>query len=1021
MPAARRYHPQEIATIERNLVIPPYGGRLLQPQDEVLLSRGGGGWTAYDVYSALAKDPHVYAVLQKRYSAVVGREWHVVAGGDRSIDKKAADGVKAMLSALADNAPQEENGSALITTSGGFDQTCLGLLSATLYGHQPAEILWERQGKEIYPVEVPVRDVRRFVYRAGERGYQPRLLTRSYTWDGIEIPPRKFIFHRFAALPTEDPYGLGLGARLFYPVFFKNNCVKFWLIFADKWANPTPIGTHPKTATKEQQEEFLDTLEGIASDAAVRVPEGFKVDFVNAGTGSAPSTYEGLVGFCNGEISKAVLGETGTTDQSSGGGSRARDQVGNEVRIEIAKADADLLCDTLNRTLIKWICQYNWPDAVPPKVWRKFPELESKIDRGAEATLIVALAGAGYKPKREWVEDRLEIELEEEAATEAPGNDLASLLANGLPEDAPAGELATPIEATETPAEPEFGAIIDRVITWQDLKLGVEYLPGQVRFPGKKTSKKLRSGYGHIRGYKGADGEALDCYLAPAFFADGEEPTTKLYEIRQMSMDGDFDEHKFMLGYESQDVAELAYLREMPEDFFGGIRTVTLAELEQYRKPAPVNMSIADADGYGDPIDYRNCANCKFSRTARPDGSGWLNCDKHDFETSADMVCFHWEGQSGEFVEDPDLDGVDEMVDRAGKPIAKTVADWTGQLSEALFQADDLPAFREQLERLYDDLPADAFTATFAEAMLAAELMGRFEVVEEHESAASDVELAETSPLRAEADFAGGHNCTSGKSHKCGTRCIPLTKKCKSPASTETKAVMDHVAATAPKAEAPAGTKPKKPRKKAEPKAPEPTDSIGEIVTKSKTLQEAAAKSSRVADAVQKLRDADEKIGGPVREKIREFVKKNPNALEDIAVSAAAVVGQFTLMPQADVATASLLQGAIGVVTRSGVRAGKRVKEELKADPEALKSGQGILKVSRKVLSDFKGRDLQETLIGDAIGPSVANASGAAVGGGWLGTIVGTVAAVGGAPKAAKAIRQGIQSTGEDRPIEATT
>jgi gas vesicle protein len=423
-----------------------------------------------------------------------------------------------------------------------------------------------------------------------------------------------------------------------------------------------------------------------------------------------------------------------------------------------------------------------------------------------------------------------------------------------------------------------------------------------------------------------------------------------------------------MLGYESQEAAEAAYLTEMPSEFFGGIREVALGELEQYRK--------------GDPV----------------------------------------------FAEDSDRDGVDDMTDRAGKTVAQTVAEWAKQFEALLQKSGSLGAFRDSLEDLYDEMPTDAFTATFAEAMLAAELMGRFEVVEENDLAESDVELAETPPLVAETpplvaeDPEFAKNCNPAKSHLCGGSCVPLTKKCRSKASPEVATVMDYVTSKGGSAEPAPETKPKKPRKKAAPKTEEPEiESIGAAIASSPTLQKAATKSSRVAEAMQKLKDVDEKVGGPVREKIREFVKKNPNAIEDIAVSAVAVAGQFALMPQADVATASLLQGAIGVVARSGMRSGKRVKEELKADPEALKSAQGILKVSRKVLSDFRGRDLQETLIGDAIGPSIANASGAAVGGGWLGTIVGTVAAVGGAPKAAKAIRQRIQSTGSNEPIPATT
>jgi Protein of unknown function (DUF935) len=71
------------------------------------------------------------------------------------------------------------------------------------------------------------------------------------------------------------------------------------------------------------------------------------------------------------EMSKTVLGETLTTEIGSRG-SYAAANTHNEVRKELTKADADLLSDTLNRTLIKWDVQLNLPDAKPPRLWRNF-------------------------------------------------------------------------------------------------------------------------------------------------------------------------------------------------------------------------------------------------------------------------------------------------------------------------------------------------------------------------------------------------------------------------------------------------------------------------------------------------------------------------------------------------------------------------------------------------------------------------------------------------------------------------
>lgn len=566
----------EIASIRKDpyTVYPVYGGGRLRPKDETLLTRGEG--KGYDIYRDLLKDAHCYAVVQKRCLAVVQREWVVEPGGTRSVDKKAADMVKAHLENLGSVLEREEQKEAVLSVAGGFDQTSEGLLrGAIVNGFAPAEILWATDGKEIYPEEVPVRSPRRFIFTPAESGgYKPRLLTPEALLDGIPLPPKKFIFHTFQA-EDDNPYGWGLGSRLFWPVFFKRQLARFSLAFADKYGSPGMIGKFP-ASRKDIRDELLEMMQAMAQESIGVVPQGTEIDFLNAPTGGA-DVYEKLMNYFDREISKCVLGETGSTDQQGSGGSRARDQVGNEVRVEISKADSDLLSDTLNRTLVRWDVQFNYPDAELPKVWRRFPELDAVEDLNAKATRDNTIASMmGVKPTRKYVEKTYSIELEE-PAPEEPGLDqqLQGVFGNGQ-ENAPAAELS------ETA---DFGAIVDRILKWNGLEIGVEFLPGQVRFPGRKHSKKLRSGYGHIRRYVGADGEALDCYLYPGLLEDEPTGSDLAFQVSQLADDGDFDEHKFMLGYPSLEEARSAYLAEMPAEFFGGIEEKAIADLEQYKRP----------------------------------------------------------------------------------------------------------------------------------------------------------------------------------------------------------------------------------------------------------------------------------------------------------------------------------------------------------------------------------------------------------------------------------------------------
>ena len=70
--------------------------------------------------------------------------------------------------------------------------------------------------------------------------------------EGEELPDRKFIIHSVGG-KDGSPYGLGVGHRLFWPVFFKRQGISFWLIFAEKFGTPTAVGKYPGGADPGDQ------------------------------------------------------------------------------------------------------------------------------------------------------------------------------------------------------------------------------------------------------------------------------------------------------------------------------------------------------------------------------------------------------------------------------------------------------------------------------------------------------------------------------------------------------------------------------------------------------------------------------------------------------------------------------------------------------------------------------------------------------------------------------------------------
>lgn len=109
--------------------------------------------------------------------------------------------------------------------------------------------------------------------------------------------------------------------------------------------------------------------------------------------------YERLCVYMDQAIAKINLGQV-MTSEAVGGQYKA--EVQNEVRRELIKADADLLCESFNRGPVRWLTDWNVPGAAYPRVFRQTEPADDLNGRAERERKIFDL---GYRPTLKAVQE----------------------------------------------------------------------------------------------------------------------------------------------------------------------------------------------------------------------------------------------------------------------------------------------------------------------------------------------------------------------------------------------------------------------------------------------------------------------------------------------------------------------------------------------------------------------------------------------------------------------------------------
>lgn len=377
------------------------------------------------------KDCHLQSVLQTAEQSVAGLDWELVLPDDANAsERRACEWVANQLK----ETPQLPR---LFGHQAG----------ARYFGYAVTETAWAKSRGKLVPASFEFLAPRRFGFRQEGGLFVWRDEGMSYA--GVDFRaeyPDRFIVSQ-PRVTGDVPCREGLVRVLMWAALFRNWTLSDWLKLGEIAWKPWRIGKYDKGATIEDIDHLTDILEQLTSNGVATHAEGteIKIEWPGGGRANAQGGHASLFGVIASEMSKAVLGQTETTQSSSSSG-YAQAQVHNEIRKDLREAAARDVASDVTRDLVAPMTRLNFAERIRPARLRFVTK--DAMDFRAFATGVKDLVTAGAKIPHSYVYNEGGI------AVPKDGEECLEMGAVDIPIDPKTGLPSEPNDDAEPKAKP---------------------------------------------------------------------------------------------------------------------------------------------------------------------------------------------------------------------------------------------------------------------------------------------------------------------------------------------------------------------------------------------------------------------------------------------------------------------------------------------------------------------------------------------------------------------------------------
>jgi SPP1 gp7 family putative phage head morphogenesis protein len=314
-------------------------------------------------------DPHLGAVLEKRLGGVSALPWEIRPAEGPNVDEDRAQSYAAIVRQQLKNLKY-------------FRGSIQDIAWALYDGRAALEVNWQRVNlpSDVGPVLFAVEEINWIHPRRINFGPHRELMVVPETVGTVssgnfapigfslddDVLKQQRLFRRYITWEIGRQFGEyaereGLATRAMYWSFFKRFAQRDCMELLELFGKPWRVGTVPSDSDASQEDIVAakNILDGLGYSYSAILPRGVDFEVIAPGD-TAGKVHNDVIERTDKQISKLVLGQTGTTDGMAGGLNTSQSVVMSDEQLLLRRRDAQAISEVVTCRLTDGIVEVNY-------------------------------------------------------------------------------------------------------------------------------------------------------------------------------------------------------------------------------------------------------------------------------------------------------------------------------------------------------------------------------------------------------------------------------------------------------------------------------------------------------------------------------------------------------------------------------------------------------------------------------------------------------------------------------------